>query len=76
MNDEYLPYKYIIGQVILDVGVGAVFLQRYLTSSIQKNKQVKTVVNKLDSINAKFRFFAMELLAGEPDYIVEHVCLL
>ncbi|KAF8346952.1 S-adenosyl-L-methionine-dependent methyltransferase [Amanita rubescens] len=55
LNDEYLPYKYLIGQVILD-----------------KNKQVKTVVNKLDSINTKFRFFSMELLAGEPDYIVEH----
>ncbi|KAF8634903.1 hypothetical protein AX15_000651 [Amanita polypyramis BW_CC] len=55
LNDEYLPYKHLIGQVILD-----------------KNKQVKTVVNKLDSIDTKFRFFKMELLAGEPNYIVEH----
>ncbi|KAF8640691.1 hypothetical protein AX17_000347 [Amanita inopinata Kibby_2008] len=55
LNDEYLPYKHLIGQVILD-----------------KNKQVKTVVNKLDSIDTKFRFFKMELLAGEPNYIVQH----
>jgi tRNA (guanine37-N1)-methyltransferase len=31
------------------------------------------VVNKLDSIDTQFRFFKMELLAGEPNYIVEHV---
>ncbi|KAM6498683.1 Met-10+ like domain containing protein [Amanita muscaria] len=55
LNDEYIPYKHIIGQVILD-----------------KNKHVKTVVNKLDSINTEFRFFEMELLAGEPNYVVEH----
>lgn len=40
---------------------------------VQKNKGVKTVVNKLDSIDTKFRFFKMELLAGEPNYVVEHV---
>ena len=39
----------------------------------QKNKKIKTVVNKLDSIDTTFRFFKMELIAGEPDYIVEHV---
>ncbi|KAH9982981.1 Met-10+ like-protein-domain-containing protein [Lactifluus volemus] len=55
LNEEYLPYKYIIGQVILD-----------------KNKRLRTVVNKLDSIDTRFRFFKMELLAGESDYIVEH----
>jgi len=55
LNDEYLPYKHIIGQVILD-----------------KNKRIRTVVNKLDSIDTQFRFFKMELLAGEPNYIVEH----
>ncbi|KAH6917030.1 hypothetical protein BKA70DRAFT_1251174 [Coprinopsis sp. MPI-PUGE-AT-0042] len=55
LNEEYLPYKHIIGQVILD-----------------KNPRVKTVVNKLNSIDTQFRFFKMELLAGEPDYIVEH----
>ncbi|KAF4612304.1 hypothetical protein D9613_004255 [Agrocybe pediades] len=55
LNAEYLPYKHIIGQLILD-----------------KNKRVKTVVNKLDSIDTKFRFFKMELIAGEPNYVVEH----
>ncbi|KAJ7103254.1 Met-10+ like-protein-domain-containing protein [Mycena belliarum] len=55
LKDEYLPYKSLIGQIILD-----------------KNPQVRTVVNKLDSIDTQFRFFKMELLAGEPDYIVEH----
>ncbi|KAH9964263.1 Met-10+ like-protein-domain-containing protein [Russula dissimulans] len=55
LNDEYLPYKYIIGQVILD-----------------KNGSLRTVVNKLDSIDAQFRVFKMELLAGERNYVVEH----
>ena len=40
---------------------------------VQKNKGVKTVVNKLNTIDAKFRFFKMELLAGEPNFVVEHV---
>jgi tRNA G37 N-methylase Trm5 len=41
--------------------------------AFQKNKRLRTVVNKLDSINTQFRFFKMELLAGESNYIVEHV---
>ena len=44
-----------------------------LTDVVQKNKGVRTVVNKLNSIDAKFRFFKMELIAGEPNYVVEHV---
>ena len=44
-----------------------------LTNVVQKNKGVKTVVNKLNTIDTKFRFFKMELLAGEPNYVVEHV---
>lgn len=40
---------------------------------VQKNKRIKTVVNKLDSIDTQFRFFKMELIAGEPNYVVEHV---
>ncbi|KIM88837.1 hypothetical protein PILCRDRAFT_813821 [Piloderma croceum F 1598] len=55
LTEAYLPYKYIIGQVILD-----------------KNKTIKTVVNKLNTINTEFRFFKMELIAGEQDYVVEH----
>lgn len=74
LNDEYLPYKHLIGQVILDVcaHVHVPFLSG-LTNVVQKNKGVKTVVNKLNSIDTKFRFFKMELLAGEPNYVVEHV---
>lgn len=55
LNDEYLPYKHIIGQLILE-----------------KNKKVKTVVNKLNNIDTQFRFFKMELIAGDPDFVVEH----
>ena len=74
LKDEYLPYKYIIGQVILDV-CARIHIRLFggLMGMIQKNKGIKTVVNKLDSIDAKFRFFKMELLAGEPNYVVEHV---
>ncbi|KAF9454176.1 hypothetical protein P691DRAFT_656864 [Macrolepiota fuliginosa MF-IS2] len=53
--DEYLPYKYLIGQLILD-----------------KNKKVRTVVNKLNTIDNQFRVFKMEVIAGEPDCVVEH----
>ena len=74
LNDEYLPYKYIIGQVLLDVCAYIyISLLEDLINVVQKNKGVKTVVNKLNVIDTKFRFFKMELLAGEPNYIVEHV---
>lgn len=46
LRDEYLPYKHLIGRVVLD-----------------KNPSLRTVVNKLDSISASFRFFEMEVLA-------------
>ncbi|KAI8840921.1 guanine(37)-N1-methyltransferase [Chytridium lagenaria] len=54
LRDQYLPYKSIIGEVLLD-----------------KNKYIRTVVNKLDSIDHTFRFFKMELLAGEDEMIAE-----
>ncbi|KAH8548165.1 guanine(37)-N1-methyltransferase [Umbelopsis sp. PMI_123] len=54
LREEYLPWKNVIGQVILD-----------------KNKTIKTVVNKLDAIDTTFRFFKMEILAGEDNMIAE-----
>lgn len=53
LREEYLPYKQLIGKVILD-----------------KNTTVKTVVNKLDSIDNEFRFFQMEVMGGEPEFRV------
>lgn len=53
LREEYLAYRYIIGQVILE-----------------KNRPIRTVVNKLDSIDTQFRFFKMEKLAGVDEYEV------
>lgn len=55
LRDEYLPYKQMIGQVILD-----------------KNAAVKTVVNKLNTIDSVYRNFQMEVLAGKEDFVTEH----
>lgn len=38
---------------------------------LDKNSKVETVVNKVDTIDAKFRTFKMEVLAGKDDFIVE-----
>lgn len=37
---------------------------------LDKNKRLRTVVNKVGQIHAEFRTFDMELLAGEPDFEV------
>ncbi|QSL65703.1 hypothetical protein MERGE_003016 [Pneumocystis wakefieldiae] len=55
IRQEYLPYKKIIGEVILS-----------------KNKGICTVVNKVDTIDTKFRNFKMEVLAGENNFFVQH----
>ncbi|KZO96368.1 hypothetical protein CALVIDRAFT_563863 [Calocera viscosa TUFC12733] len=46
---------------------------KYLIGEVllSKARHMKTVVNKTDRIHAQFRYFEMELLAGEPDYVVE-----
>ncbi|KAJ3044618.1 tRNA(m(1)G37)methyltransferase [Rhizophlyctis rosea] len=54
LRDQYIPYKKIIGEVILD-----------------KCRNIRTVVNKTDNIDHTFRFFKMELLAGEQDMMAE-----
>ncbi|CAG8493209.1 2991_t:CDS:10 [Cetraspora pellucida] len=54
LRDEFLPWKYIIGQIILD-----------------KNPNITTVVNKTDVIDTTYRFFKMEILAGENNMIAE-----
>ncbi|KAG8881148.1 tRNA(m(1)G37)methyltransferase [Tulasnella sp. 331] len=53
LREEYLPYKHLIGQVILD-----------------KHKNLRTVVNKVDTIDTQFRVFKMEVIAGEEDFNV------
>ncbi|KAG4303759.1 hypothetical protein PORY_002842 [Pneumocystis oryctolagi] len=55
IREEYLPYKKIIGEVILS-----------------KNKGIRTVVNKVNTIDTTFRNFKMEILAGENNLFVEH----
>ncbi|ORY34672.1 Met-10+ like-protein-domain-containing protein [Naematelia encephala] len=52
LRAEWLPYKHLIGQVILD-----------------KNPTLRTVVNKLNEIHATYRYFDMEVIAGDKDYI-------
>eukprot|EP00160_Parvularia_atlantis_P015516 Unigene4463_Nuclearia_a/m.13635 Unigene4463_Nuclearia_a/g.13635 ORF Unigene4463_Nuclearia_a/g.13635 Unigene4463_Nuclearia_a/m.13635 type:complete len:434 (-) Unigene4463_Nuclearia_a:77-1378(-) len=54
LRDEQLPFKQLIGQVLLD-----------------KNRNIRTVVNKLDAIDAQFRFFQMEVLAGDNNTVAE-----
>ncbi|XP_053376111.1 tRNA (guanine(37)-N1)-methyltransferase-like [Mercenaria mercenaria] len=54
LRDQALPYKHIIGEVLLDKVPG-----------------VKTVVNKLNTIDNTFRTFQMELMAGEDNFVTQ-----
>lgn len=38
---------------------------------LDKNSKIETVVDKVDTIDAKFRTFKMNILAGKDDFIVE-----
>lgn len=51
LRDSQLEFKSLIGQVILD----------------KNSPQIKTVVNKTNTIHDTFRFFKMEVLAGESN---------
>lgn len=54
LREQALPYKHIIGEVLLD-----------------KIPSLKTVVNKLNTIDNAYRTFEMELLAGEDNFITQ-----
>ena len=64
LRDELLPYKFIIGKVFLD----------------KNTPSLKTIVNKLGSIDSKFRTFGMEVIAGNDEdgwsevVVKEHGC--
>jgi tRNA (guanine37-N1)-methyltransferase len=48
LRDELLPYKYIIGKVLLD----------------KNTPRIQTIVNKIGSIETQYRTFGMEVIAG------------
>lgn len=51
LREEYLPYKRLIAQVLLD----------------KNGPRVRTIVNKCSTIATEYRTFPLEVLAGEPD---------
>lgn len=57
LRDELLPFKYIIGKVLLD----------------KNSPRIKTVVNKIGTIDTLFRTFGMEVIAGNQDEGWSHV---
>eukprot|EP00798_Chlamydomonas_sp_ICE-L_P017065 gene17065-23357_t len=54
LREEHEPYKFVIGQVIMD-----------------KNPNLRTVVNKVGSIENEYRVFQMEVIAGERNLETE-----
>jgi tRNA (guanine37-N1)-methyltransferase len=55
LRDEHEAYKYLIGEVLLD----------------KHGPQIKTVVNKIHTIESVYRCFPMEILAGDPNLITK-----
>ena len=51
LRDELLPFKYLIGKVLLD----------------KNTPRIRTVVNKVGTIETKYRTFGMEVIAGRKD---------
>lgn len=88
LRDELLPYRKMIGEVILDVGTSvSVTMISVLrnasyhddgTLNLQKNgPKIRTVVTKTGNIETKFRTFPMEVIAGDEDFeatVVCHMC--
>jgi tRNA (guanine37-N1)-methyltransferase len=58
LREEHMPYRYLIGEVVLEVGT-------------RQKSHVRTVVTKLSSISNTFRTFDMEVIAGERNTEVE-----
>ncbi|KIO21647.1 hypothetical protein M407DRAFT_125068, partial [Tulasnella calospora MUT 4182] len=56
LRDEYLPYKHLIGKIVLDKN-------KNLRTVVNK-------VNTIDDHDSEFRVFKMEVIAGEPDFNV------
>ena len=55
LRDEQLPFKEVIGRVLLE----------------KNSPRIRTVVNKVESISNELRVFPMELLAGEPSLVTK-----
>lgn len=55
LRAEQLPYKTLIGSVLLD----------------KLSPRVRTVVNKTESTGGPYRIFEMETIAGESDFVAE-----
>jgi tRNA (guanine37-N1)-methyltransferase len=72
LRDQQLPFKHQIGEAILLVSECSFFFFFFFNSKnptfhffLKKNPKLKTVVNKVESINTEFRTAKLELLAGE-----------